>query len=364
MGVSLEETTEPVLNISGVFHKYGAVTALDGFELCVYPGEVVSLLGPSGCGKTTALRIAAGLEILQKGEVSLNSRLVANASRSAPPEHRNVGFLFQDYALFPHLNVAKNIAFGLQHSDSATVEVRVAAVLASVEMSDFAKRFPHELSGGQQQRIALARALAPNPGLVLLDEPFSGLDARMRDKIRDETLHILKGTGAATLMVTHDAEEAMFMSDKIVVMSAGKVVQIGSPDALYCEPDTAFVAEIFGEVNRLNGVVTNASVMTPVGEIPTTEGEEGARVQVLIRPEALRLWASGDKSDAQFSATVLAARMLGRTSLIHLCICKQTGEEVHLHSRMPGRFLPPENTVLSIELDRSQAFVFSEERRM
>ncbi|MBL4721396.1 MAG: ABC transporter ATP-binding protein [Alphaproteobacteria bacterium] len=348
------------LEIKGVYHKFSGVAALAGFDLSIKRGEVVSLLGPSGCGKTTALRIAAGLETLQQGEVFLNGRVIANASGSTPPERRNVGFLFQDYALFPHLTVAKNIAFGLKGSDVASVGKRVSEVLDSVEMSAFAKRFPHELSGGQQQRIALARALAPNPGLVLLDEPFSGLDARMRDKIRDETLHILKATGAATLMVTHDAEEAMFMSDKIVVMSAGKAVQTGTPVSLYCEPKTAFVAEIFGEVNRLSGVVNNGSVLTPVGEIQAPDLRDGESVQVLIRPEALRLSASGDDAEGHFSATVLAARMLGRTSLIHLCLHQENGQDVHLHSRMPGRFLPPENTTLSIALDRSQAFVFSD----
>ncbi len=347
-----------VLALEAISHRYGDVVAVQLLSLSVTAGEVVCLLGPSGCGKTTALRVAAGLEAIQAGRILLGGAVIADEKWELPPERRNVGFLFQDYALFPHLDVAGNVAFGLQGMSAADRRARVAEVLEQVTLADCAERFPHELSGGQQQRVALARTLAPKPQLILLDEPFSSLDARMRDQVRDNTLHALKQSGAATLMVTHDAEEAMFMADRIAVMREGRLVQFGSPVALYCHPENAFVAEFFGEVNRFPGIVHNGMVATPFGDLPARGMAEGSTADVLVRPEALRLAPIHESLDPKRAVTVIAARMLGRTSLIHLCICRQTGQELHLHSRMPGRFLPPENSILSVELDSAQAFVF------
>ncbi len=350
-----------VLALDNIRHRFGDVVAINSLSLSVAAGEVVCLLGPSGCGKTTALRIAAGLEAIQEGQVSLDGFVIADKTKDLPPERRNVGFLFQDYALFPHLTVAENVAFGLQGLSASAKQLRVAEILERVTLVDSTERFPHELSGGQQQRVALARSLAPEPHVILLDEPFSSLDARMRDQVRDKTLHALKQSGAATLMVTHDAEEAMFMADRIAVMCEGKLVQVGSPVELYCHPTNAFVAEFFGEVNRFPGVVRDGKVATPFGDLQARDVAEGATANILVRPEALRLTPVQDGGDAKQSVTVIASRMLGRTSLIHLCICRQTGQELHLHSRMPGRFLPPENSILSVELDHAQTFVFPTE---
>lgn len=350
--------TETVLALEDIRHCYGDVVAVEALSLSILAGEVVCLLGPSGCGKTTALRIAAGLEVVQKGRIRLGDKIIADEAHYMPPEKRHVGFLFQDYALFPHLTVAENVAFGLQGMASAAKADRVKDALEQVTLADCADRYPHELSGGQQQRVALARSLAPKPQLILLDEPFSSLDARMRDQVRDKTLHALKQSGAATLMVTHDAEEAMFMADRIAVMRAGRLVQVGSPVALYCHPEDAFVAEFFGEVNRFPGIVENGRIRTPFGDLPARDMSDGQRADVLLRPEALRLGPVHEGLDPKRTVTVIASRMLGRTSLIHLCIGRQTGEELHLHSRMPGRFLPPENSILSVELDSAQAFVF------
>jgi len=347
-----------ILALEEIHHKYGAVTAIEALSLSVAAGEVVCLLGPSGCGKTTALRIAAGLERLQQGRVLLDGSVIADPGRELPPERRNMGFLFQDYALFPHLSVANNVAFGLQNLSGRARTERVDEVLEEVNLIRARERFPHELSGGQQQRVALARSLAPRPHVILLDEPFSSLDARMRDQVRDNTLHALKQSGAGTLMVTHDAEEAMFMADKIAVMRRGRLVQFGSPVELYCHPVNAFVVEFFGEVNRLPGTVTGGRVATPLGDLPSRDLAEGAAVDVLVRPEALRLGHIHEGVDPSRAVKVIASRMLGRTSLIHLCINAANGEELHLHSRMPGRFLPPENAMLSVELDHAQAFVF------
>ena len=347
------------LTLENVSHAYGELLAVDDLSLSVAPEELVCLLGPSGCGKTTALRLAAGLEPLQRGRVLMDGKPVAGEGADLPPEERNVGLVFQDYALFPHLSVIDNVAFGLTRLNGAERYKRAGGVLAQVGMADYARTYPHALSGGQQQRVALARALAPSPKVMLLDEPFSGLDAQLRHLVRDETLHILKKSGAATLMVTHDPEEAMFMADRIALLREGRLVQLGRPDDLYLAPNDAFVAGFFGEVNRLEGVTREGRVATPFGAIDAAGLGEGTPVEILIRPEALKLSAlepgAGPRAG---SARVMAARMLGRSSLIHLSVAVANGHDLHLHARIPGRFLPPEDQILEVQLDRSQTFVF------
>lgn len=347
-------TLDSVLELTGVSHRYGDVPSVNGLDLAVRPGEVVCLLGPSGCGKTTALRIAAGLEPVMEGSVRVDGAIVSEPGRTVPPENRNLGLVFQDYALFPHLTIAENVAFGLERGPKSAP--RVEEVLDRVGMSEYASAYPHELSGGQQQRVALARALAPEPHGILMDEPFSGLDARLRESVRDRTLHLLKAAGAAVLMVTHDAEEAMHMADRIVVMRDGHVEQEGPPDELYLKPVNGFVAGFFGDINRIPATISNGEACTPLGPFRAEGLSEGADAEVVIRPEALRL---GDIRDgAPGRVKVLASRMLGRTSLVHLCTCVASDQEVHLHARVPGRYLPPEGAIQSVELDRSQVFVF------
>ncbi|MFQ6017731.1 MAG: ABC transporter ATP-binding protein, partial [Kiloniellaceae bacterium] len=255
------------LALEHVSHAYGDVVAVDDLSLSVAPRELVCLLGPSGCGKTTALRVAAGLERLQRGRVLMNGQPVADPGMDVPPEDRGVGLVFQDYALFPHLSVRDNVAFGLTGLGAAERRARAEEVLGQVGIADYAGAYPHSLSGGQQQRVALARALSPRPRVMLMDEPFSGLDTQLRNQVRDETLHILKQSGAATLMVTHDPEEAMFMADRIALMREGRLVQVGPPTDLYFAPKDAFVASFFGDMNRLECVVHEGRVATPFGAI-------------------------------------------------------------------------------------------------
>src|SRR6185295_5733713 len=232
------------LVVEGVTHRFGPTLALDGVSLTVPKGEILCLVGPSGCGKSTLLRVAAGLETLPAGKVAIEGRAVAEAGRpEVPPEARNIGFLFQDFALFPHLSVLDIAAFGLHRLAPGERRRRALAALKRVGMEELAGAFPHMLSGGQQQRVALARAMAPAPRLFLLDEPFSGIDARLRRRLLEDTWRVLKDSGAASVVVTHDPEEAMLLGDRVAVMRAGRILQIGTPDTVYRQPESVFVAE-------------------------------------------------------------------------------------------------------------------------
>jgi ABC-type spermidine/putrescine transport systems, ATPase components len=343
------------LVLDGLTHSYDGTDqpVVRDVSLHVAPGELVCLLGPSGCGKTTTLRIAAGLETARQGRVRLNGRLVSGDGVHLPPEERNVGFLFQDYALFPHLSVRANVEFGLTALPKAERKKRALEQLAQVGMADYAKVFPHQLSGGQQQRVALARALAPGPTLMLLDEPFSSLDKRLRDQIRDETLHVLKQARIATLMVTHDPEEAMFMADRIAVMQAGRIVQLDRPEELYHRPRTPFVAAFFGEVNVLPAVARGGRVETALGGFDAPGLADGAGAEVLIRPEAISLTPAADGI-----AIVHGVRLLGRSTLAHLGIEAPGHPPQRAQVRLSGGTPPAEGERVALSVSPAQVFVF------
>lgn len=347
--------TESGLSVSGVSHSFGERSVLQDINLAVAPGEILCLLGPSGCGKTTTLRLIAGLEELQAGRISWNADVLADGIRNVPPERRHVSLLFQDFALFPHLTVAENVAFGLTDLSADERDARVHEVLEQVGMLRYASTYPHFLSGGEQQRIALARARAPRPRIFLLDEPFSNLDTRLRNQLRDLCLHILKKSHSSSVIVTHDAEEAMFMGDKVAVMRDGNIVQVGPPEELYFKPNSAFVAGLFGEVNEIKGRVAGGHVVTPIGRVCAPDMTEGVEVDVLVRPEALKV---SEKTAGQSIASVITARLLGRSSLLHLSVPNGEPGGLHLHSRVPGRVLPEEGTAVGISLDERNVFVF------
>ena len=346
------------LRLENISHQFDTVTAADDINLSVEPEELLCLLGPSGCGKTTLLRFAAGLECPQQGKVSIGEQVMSNSGTSAwtPPEKRQVGLVFQDAVLFPHLSVLDNVGFGLPRISAREREQRSRALLAQLGLAPFAESFPHVLSGGQQQRVALARALAPAPRIMLLDEPFSGLDARLRDRIRDDTLHLLKRNGTATLLVTHDPEDALIMADRIAVMRDGRIVQQGTPRDIYCNPQDPFVVRFFGDVNEVRGVVSDGRVETPLGPVDAGHLAEGTAAQVLIRPEALNVEQQPGPADHSGSH-VLMSRLLGGASFIHLCV-HQGNDEFHMHAHMPGVYLPDRNQPVSIQLDPTQVFVF------
>ena len=272
----------------GVSKRFGSVRAVDDAQLCVEKGEFVALLGPSGCGKTTLLRLVAGFEEPDAGEIEVAGKRVAGGTW-VPPERRRIGMVFQDYALFPHLTVAENVAFGLPRSERRT---RVPAVLALVDLCGLGGRYPHELSGGQQQRVALARALAPAPRVVLLDEPWSNVDPHLRETLRAEVAEIIKPLGVTVLLVTHDREEAFSLADRIALMRDGKVVQEGTAEELYFSPADRWAAEFVGAANVLRGRVVAGRIETPIGAFPANGSTGATDAQVLVRPELLELQPS------------------------------------------------------------------------
>ncbi|MCL6509352.1 MAG: ABC transporter ATP-binding protein [Anaerolineae bacterium] len=256
-------------------------------------GTLLALLGPSGCGKTTALRLIAGLETPDAGEIWLNGQCVAGPTCWVPPEARRIGMVFQDYALFPHLTIGQNVAFPLNKWKPADRERRVAELLALVGMAGYAERYPHQLSGGQQQRAALARALAANPAVVLLDEPFSNLDAALRKTMREEVRSILRAANATAIFVTHDQEEALSIADQVAVMDRGAIQQIGTPQHVYFRPATRAIASFVGEANFLPGIARGQVVECALGTLLLAAPLQG-EVAVMIRPEALRLKPEAD----------------------------------------------------------------------
>ncbi len=355
------------LVLENVTHDFGQVRAVESFSLEVDAAEVVCLVGPSGCGKSTVLRLAAGLEELQGGRITINGRVVAGGTRTVPPEERRLGLVFQDYALFPHLDVLDNVAFGLRDGSATDRRGVAMKVLEQVGMARSAGAFPHTLSGGEQQRVALARALAPKPSLMLLDEPFSGLDVRLRDSVRDETLELLKDAGTPTLLVTHDPGEAMRMADRIAVMRAGRLVQVGTPEQIYHQPANEFVVGFFSDINVLIGIVHEKCIQTPGGDLAVTSSEiggyeNGREVSVIVRNEGVRIGNGADgraggrvDGGAGAEATVSSARILGPYGVVSL----EIGESgVVLTAHVPVSDLPQPGARVHVEFDPRQAFVF------
>lgn len=307
----------PALHGEGLTKRFGDVTVVHGLDLDVARGEICALLGPSGCGKTTTLRLVAGFEPLDRGTIAIGGRVVATAedglSWAMPPEQRRVGMVFQDYALFPHLSVQENIGFGLDRRRQDAVH----DALALVGLDGLGSRMPAQLSGGQQQRVALARALAPRPDIILLDEPFSNLDANLRGQVRMEVRGIIREAGATAVLVTHDQDEAFGLADRVAIMLAGRVAQCGVPEEVYLRPRTREVADFLGEAQYLPGVATGASVRCVLGEAPLFAPRVGP-VEVVVRPEAVRLSAGDDGVGA--AGTIGARHYLGHSFLLSVVL--------------------------------------------
>ena len=314
------------LSFEDLHHRFEKVDALRGISLDIAPAEVLCLLGESGCGKTTLLRIAAGVEVQTRGLVKINGREVAGPSSFLPPERRGIGLMFQDYALFPHMTVLQNVMFGLSDYSAKSAEQEAMKALERVGLQGFADSYPHALSGGEQQRVALSRAIAPRPGIFLMDEPFSGLDARLRDHIREETLAVLREIRSTCVIVTHDPEEAMRMGDRIALMRAGQVVQLGTPNDLYRNPGSLFAARFFSELNEFPAEINGGEADTPFGRIRCSPGIESGHGIAAVRLQDVAL--SQKKGDR--NGRIVRRQFLGEVDLLEIAV---EGLDIHMRAR-------------------------------
>lgn len=352
----------PRLEVDGLYRRFGGHPVVQDLSLTVAAGQVACLLGPSGCGKSTTLRMIAGIERPDAGEIRMDGTPVCGPDTFVAPEDRGIGLMFQDFALFPHLTVAQNVAFGLK-GDRAGRNRRVAEMLDRVNLPEFGPKYPHMLSGGEQQRVALARALAPRPRVMLMDEPFSGLDNRLRDGIRDITLEVLKDEGAAVLLVTHEPDEALRMGDEILLMRDGQIVQRGSPYNIYNAPADRAAAAFFSDINVIRGQSRGALTETPFGAFLTPGFADGAAVEIVIRPQHLMIdFDRGGRGPlptpqegTPARGVVERARFLGRESLVDF---RMDHDASRLTASVPGVFLPRPGTALWLMIRRDRCFVY------
>ncbi|WP_375173490.1 ABC transporter ATP-binding protein [Pseudooceanicola sp.] len=355
-------TSPPRLEIRNLTRSFDGRVVVDDVSLSIQPGQVTCLLGPSGCGKSTTLRMIAGVEMQDSGEIHVDGELICDTVVRVPAERRRIGLMFQDFALFPHLTVADNVAFGLSGS-AAVKRARVEEMLDRVDLRRFIDAWPHELSGGEQQRVALARALAPNPRIMLMDEPFSGLDNRLRDDIRDTTLTILKEAGTAVLLVTHEPDEAMRMADDIALMRNGKIVQQGAPYNIYNAPIDKAAVAFFSDINVIRGKVQGALTHTPFGEFLAPGVPDGQEVEIVIRPQHLKIDFDRDgqgplptaQDGTPARGVVTRARFMGNESLVEF---RMDGDGSTVKATVPNVFLPRPGKPLWLTIRRDRCFVF------
>jgi len=360
------QTPIPRLEVNNLMRRYDGRLVVNDVSLRVMPGHVTCLLGPSGCGKSTTLRMIAGVEMQDAGEIWVDGNLVCNTVFRIPPERRHIGLMFQDFALFPHLSVAQNVGFGLSGDRSAKA-VRIGELLERVGLERHLNAYPHELSGGEQQRVALARALAPRPGIMLMDEPFSGLDNRLRDGIRDETLDILREQDTAVLLVTHEPEEAMRMADEIALMRDGRIVQQGAPYNVYNAPVDRSAMAFFSEVNVIRGRVRGSLVDTPFGQFLSPGAYEGSEVEIVIRPQHIKIdfdrHGRGPNPTSQDGTpargVVERARFMGSESLVEF---RMDHDGSLLKATVPNVFLPKPGKALWLMIRRDRCFLFPVKR--
>ncbi len=341
------------VGFEAVARAFDGRRALDGVTLTIEPGEIVCLLGPSGSGKTTLLRIVSGIERPSSGRVLIDGEEVAGPSAFVPPEARAVGLMFQDFALFPHLTIAHNVSFGLRRLSQTEKRAEALAVLDRVGLARLADAYPATLSGGEQQRVALARAILPRPRVMLMDEPFSGLDVQLREQLQGETLKLLGETRATCLMVTHSPDEAMRMADRIAVMRAGRLVQVGRAEELYRNPADLFVARLFSEINEIALTVTGGALATPIGTFAAPDLVEGERARLCIRRSAIRVVES-----AGLDARVLRRRFLGDRMWVELAIA---GFDQPLSMSVAEDRAPQPGQDVAVAIDPAGVLVFPAE---
>lgn len=342
------------LTFEGVERRYGQTYALRGISLDIAPGEIVCLLGPSGCGKTTLLRIASGIEKPSAGRILINDSEVAGPTRFVPPEQRNVGLMFQDFALFPHLTILQNVAFGLKSLPADEAAREALTVLARVGLEHYAGAYPHILSGGEQQRIALARAIVPRPSVMLMDEPFSGLDVQLRESMQEETLALLRETRATCMIVTHHPEEAMRLGDRVAVMRRGRIVQVGMAEELYHNPAELFVARLFSEINEVPCRVAGGALRTPLGTFSVPGLSEGEPAILCLRQRGIKVLAPGQGLPGR----ILQVKFLGDVGRVEIAV---QGFDAPLKARVRENEGWTRGAEVSIEIDPTRVLVFPAE---
>ena len=343
------------LTIEDVKRTYGDATALDGVSLDVAPGEIVCLLGPSGCGKTTMLRVVSGIERPSSGRVLINGSEVAGPNRYVPPEDRSIGLMFQDFALFPHLNILDNVAFGLRSLAADVREKAARAILDRVGLANFAEAYPSTLSGGQQQRVALARAIVPRPAVMLMDEPFSGLDIQLRDAMQEETLGLLRETRATSLIVTHNPEEAMRLGDRIVVMNRGRIVQQGTTETLYRNPASLFVARLFSEINEIPVRVQGGRVATAAATFAASGLADGQAAVLCLRERAIDVTPSGANGSGKLNGRITDIKFLGDITRVDVAV---EGFEQILKARVANAAGLHKGREVKVSIEPEAALVF------
>ena len=309
----------PLLTVNAVTKRFGVnqPPVVKEVSFSVYPGEIFALLGPSGCGKTTILRIIAGFEQADTGTVAMDKQILASDDIYVPPESRGIGFVFQDYALFPHKNVFENVAFGLRKATKTERRERALEILRMVGLIDLQSRLPHHLSGGEQQRVALARAIIARPKLLLLDEPFSSLDPGLRQTTREEVSTLLKTEGISAVLVTHSQEEALSFAERLGVMKAGTLEQVGTPEAVYRYPKTAYVADFLGQTNFIKAYVQNGFAQTPFGRVKV-DGQAAGDALLSIRPECLKMLASDSWNSGAKTGRIIGQAFKGHDYTHHV----------------------------------------------
>lgn len=333
------------LELNAVTKQYAPdiPASVNAVSFSVARSEILTLIGPSGCGKTTTLRLIAGFEQPDSGAITLDGRVIADSRRMAPPERRGVGMVFQDHALFPHLTVAENVAFGLDRRDKRSRAEQIDYMLRLIGLERLSTRYPHELSGGERQRVALARALAPRPIVVLLDEPFSNLDADRRAEMREQVRAILRMVGATAIFVTHDHEEALFMGDRVAVLNAGQLEQIGPPEEIFHSPATRFVAEFMGSTDFLPGTVTPHGIATEIGLLAqSVDWPAGTRVEVAFRADDVAI-----APDPSSPARIFARHFKGAINVYRVRL--PTGRLIH--SLQPHTFALAVGTPVRVQAE-------------
>ncbi len=341
-----------LLTFERVSRSFGVTDAVRDVSFELQPGEIVCLLGPSGCGKTTLLRIAAGIERPSAGRVLIDGAEVAGPARYVPPEKRNIGLMFQDFALFPHLPIIANVAFGLRDLERGEALKIAHHALERVGLAHLGDAYPHTLSGGEQQRVALARAIVPRPQVMLMDEPFSGLDQRLRESVRSETLALLKETRATTMLVTHDPVEAMELADRILLMRQGRLIQNGTPEELYRRPIDAAAARFFSDCNEVAGTCKGGVVETPLGRFAAPGLDSGDAALVMIRPQGLRRAAD----PVGIEGYCLDSRFLGDRAQ---CLVLFKGIEDPLMMRVEAAEAPKRGETALFRIDTEHVLVFA-----